>query len=155
MSWAPFRGVAKSAWSASGKSILHGRFSDHCFGFPSLLVFPLTSFIVKNTSGIMFFILFFLGLNNSKVFLISKGFSRRFLSAIAAIYFDIDNLSAEIVLKLRSFSISISRLRNSSEVFSSVCFSQKKSPRDTIRCKAGSDLLVFVLSKSVLYSAIW
>ena len=56
--------------------------------------------------------------------------SRTFLSVIAVMYFDINNSSADIALKLHTFSISISRLQNSSGVSSSpVCFAQKKSPR--------------------------
>ena len=54
---------------------------------------------------------------------------RSFLSVIAVIYLEISNSSAEMVLKLYSVSISISRLQNSSGVSSSDCFAQNKSPR--------------------------
>ena len=55
--------------------------------------------------------------------------SRNFLSVIAVIFFDIKIFSAQIVMELHSFPISISRLQKSSGVSSSVCFAQKKSPR--------------------------
>ena len=64
---------------------------------------------------------------NSSVF--SFIFSRSFLSVIAVIYLENSNSSAEIVPKLHSFSISLSRLQKFSGVSSSDYFVQKKSPR--------------------------
>ena len=69
----------------------------------------------------------------SIVFFISRVFSfislsHNFLSVIAVMYLDINSSSAEMVPKLHSFSISTSRLQNSSGVSFSDCFAKKKSP---------------------------
>ena len=124
---------------------LHGR-------FPVILVFGLVpnfstlciessliicfSFVVINASGIVFFLFFFsyvFCLIISIVFFISRVFSfislsRNFLSVIVVMYLDISSCSAEMVPKMHSFSISISRLQNSSGASFSDCFAQKKSP---------------------------
>ena len=86
------------------------------------------SFVDVRASGIVFFLFFFsyvVCLISSIIFFISKVFSfiilsRNFLSVIAVMYFDISSSSSETVLKLHSFSISISRLQNSSGVSCSV-----------------------------------
>ena len=121
--------------------------------FPNFLFFGLapnfsilwigSSFIICfsvvdiKASGIVFYLFFFsyvFCLIISIIFFNSSVFSfiilsRNFLSVIAVMYFDINNFSVEIVLKLHSFSISISLVQKSSGVSSSVCFAQKKSPR--------------------------
>ena len=83
------------------------------------------SFVDIKASGIVFFLFFFsyvfclissIIIFNSSVFAFII-LSRNFLSVIAVIYFDINNSSAEIVLKLHSFSISISRLQKSFRCF--------------------------------------
>ena len=79
---------------------------------------------------LVFFFSYVFCLIRSIIFFISRVFSfiilsRNFLSMIAVMFFDISSSSAEIVVKLHSFSISINRLQNSSGVSSSVCFAQK------------------------------
>ena len=73
------------------------------------------SFVAINASGIVFFSYVFC-LISSVIFLSSNVFyfiilSCSFFSVIDVIYFDISNSSAEIVLKLHSFSSSISLLK--------------------------------------------
>ena len=101
-----------------------------CVGFSFIMCF---SFVDIRTSGIVFFLFFFsyvFCLIRLIIFFISSVFSfiilsRNFLSVIAVMYFDFSSSSAEIVVKLHSFSISINRLQNSLGVSSSVCFAQK------------------------------
>ena len=136
MQWCPVRSIAVSTRSVS-KFLFFG-FGPYrsilCIGFSFILCF---SFVDIRASGIVFFLFFFsyvFRFINSIVFFISKVFyfiilSGIFLSVIAVMYFDISSSSAEIVLKLHSFSISINRLQKSSGVSSLVCFAQKKSPR--------------------------
>ena len=105
-----------------------------CIGSSFIICF---SFVDIKASGIVFFF-FFLSyvfcLISPNTFFNSSVFSfiilsRKFLSVISVMYFDINNSSGEMVLKLHSFSISNSHLQNSSGVSSSVCFAQKKTPR--------------------------
>ena len=87
---------------------------------PGLYSFYFFSYVFCLISVIIFF--------KSSVFSLII-LSRNFLSVIAVIYLEICSSSAEIVPKLHSFSISISRLQNSSGVSSSDCFAQQKSPQ--------------------------
>ena len=125
---------------------LHDRFWNCLvFGFvPNLFILCIGSSFINcfpfdeiNASGIVFFLFFFsyvFCLISVIIFFKSSVFSliilsRNFLSFIAVIYLEICSSSAEIVPKLHSFSISISRLQNSSGVSSSDCFAQQKSPQ--------------------------
>ena len=103
----------------------------------------------------------------SIVFFISSFFSfitlsRRFLSVIAVISFEMSNFSVVMLLKLHSFSISIYLRNKSSGVLDSVCLVQKKSPRLWYVFLFGRKFslinrissLIAILSGSVLYSAL-
>ena len=112
---------------ASNRSIL-------CVGSSLIAYF---SFDDISVSGIVFFLFFFsyvFCFISSNFFFYSSVFyflilSRNFLSVIAVMYFDINSSSAEIVLKLPSFSISINCLQIFSGVSSSLCFAQRRSSR--------------------------
>ena len=115
---------------------LHGRFpkvlffgfapnfSIRCIGSSFIIYF---SFVENNDSGIVFFFLcvYFVSIFHS-FSLIPVFFSPNFIPYIlpinTVIYLEIKNSSAEMVLKLQSFSISIIRLQTFSGVSSSDCF---------------------------------
>ena len=85
------------------------------------------SFVDISASGIVFFLFFFrtcFRLFSSVLEFFLHHFPRNFSSVIAVMYFEISSSTAQIVLKI-TFSISISRLQNSSGVSSSDCFAQK------------------------------
>ena len=125
---------------------LHGRLPNVLFfglvpnrsilwiGSSSIMCF---SFVEFKASGIAFFLFFFsykFCFIYSIMFFKSSVFSFiilscSFLSVIAVKDLEISNSSAQMVLKLHSFSFSISRLQKSYGVSSSDGFVQKKAPR--------------------------
>ena len=133
--------IAVCTWSVSGISVISGISAfwyrpESFYSLYRFVFYCLLFRLVNITPGIMFFLFFFsyvfcsiisMVFFSSKVFFIML--SPNFLSVIAVIYFDISNSSAEIVLKLLSFSISISLLQNFFGVSFSACLGQKKSPR--------------------------
>ena len=136
MNWCTIWGIAKSTGSVSEVFVFRSC-SESFHSLYRLFFYYVFSFVDIKASGIVFFLFFFsyvFCFINSISFFSSKVFSfivlsRIFVSVIAVMYFEISISSADIVLKLHCFFISISHLRNSSGVSSSVYFAQKKSPR--------------------------
>ena len=135
MHWCPVWCGTESACSVSENFIFRSRtesFHSLYWFFLYYLFFLLISKLLVLCSFFFFSYVFCLispiTFFNSSVFSFII-LSRKFLSVIAVMYFDINNSSGEMVLKLHSFSISNSHLQNSSGVSSSVCFAQKKTPR--------------------------
>ena len=137
------RGIYIMVSNFGALQYVHGRFPEFLFfGFaPNRSILCIgssfimcVSFVDIRASGSVFFLFFFpyvfcsislIIFFISRFFFLSLFYPVICLSGIAVMYFDISNSSAEIVLKLHSFSISINRLQNSSSVSSSVCFAQK------------------------------
>ena len=124
--------VAKSAWSMS-EYFLFRSCSESFHSLDWFFFYFVFFFVDIKASGIVFFLFFFSSVSCliiSIIFFNSCGFSflilsLSFLSVIAHIYLEISNSSAEMVLKLHSFSNLISRLQKSSGFSSSDCFAQK------------------------------
>ena len=124
MCWAPVRFVAKSTWSVSGKSCFRSdteilRFSLAIIKASRIVffLFLVSRCFGKSIHSFSFFPMFFITI-----------LSCNFLSVFAAVkHFDIIISSAEIIVKLHSFSNSINRLHTSSGLSFSDCLAQKKS----------------------------